>query len=110
MRARRLQRLVVVGGGPGVHKLLRGVWPADLKLRIVLGDASHTAAEARTNLRWADVVAVWGGTILSHSVSVLYTRSVGPEGDKVFQVPRRGVEALAEELIRNLSGRTSRGT
>ena len=98
-RARGYRRLVVVGGAPGVHQALLSLWPADLELRIVDGDdRNHTRTDARAQLRWADVVVVWGGTVLAHKVSLLYTGSQGDDRGKVISLNRRGVAALAERL------------
>ncbi len=102
-RRKRLRRLVVVGGAPGVHKVLEELWPDDLELRIVSGTERHTGESARTNLGWGDAVAVWGSTELNHKVSLLYTRNDGVNAHKVFTVHRRGIEALAQALLDHLA-------
>lgn len=103
-RRRGLRRLVVVGGSPSVHQELRALWPGDLELRIVDGrDRRQDRALARANVEWADVVIVWGSTVLDHRVSTLYTGQEGDGRRKVIAVGRRGVEALAEGVVRHLS-------
>lgn len=91
-----LRRLVVVGGSPGVHAELRRLWP--LELRIVDGTERHTRDVARSNLAWADRVAVLGSSELNHKVSEHYSRSSPPYRRKVIVVPKRGVAALADTL------------
>ncbi len=102
-RRRSVVRVVVVGGSPGVHKSLVGLWPDDLELRIVPGTDRHTGPRARANLGWADVVLVWATTQLDHKVSLLYTKSKPPHAGKVVRVSRRGIEALADRISERLA-------
>jgi hypothetical protein len=71
---------------------------------LVDGVERRTKAEAQGDLAWADVVLVWGSSILARKVSTLYTRDAG--STPVVVVPRRSIEALAGELVRHLAGRT----
>lgn len=100
-RQRGLRRLLVVGGAPSAHEVLRSEWPTDLALRIVDGEPSHSLTAATANLEWADVVVVWGATILPHCTSRHYTRHYRHSA-KVIQLRRRGVESLAHRLIEHL--------
>ncbi|MHB8684035.1 MAG: hypothetical protein ACYC9X_06915, partial [Dehalococcoidia bacterium] len=61
----------------------------------------HSMKTAELNKRWADLVAVWGPTPLRHSVSDKYTEE-SYAGLKVVSVPRRGIEALCDEIVRAL--------
>ena len=97
-----MERILVVGGAPGVHRALQGLWPEDLVLRIVDGTDRTSRREASANLAWADVVLVWGSTELDHRVSDLYTRA---GGRKIVLVARRGVAALADALARHAASR-----
>lgn len=93
LRAAGKSRIVVLGGSPGTRERLADLWPADLSMRFVDGTARHTAQEARTNLAWADVVVIWASTELNHRVTEHYA------GDaKVMVCPKRGIEALADEI------------
>jgi hypothetical protein len=94
-RGAGLHRIAVVGGAPGIHVVLRELWPADLELRIISGTERHSRADAVAVLAWADVVLVWAPTALAHRVSDLYTRAGRA---KVVAVHRRGIEALADAL------------
>lgn len=103
MRRANVRKLVIVGGGPGVHTEIERVWPDDLKLQIVDGSSNDDAKAARQRLAWADLVIVWGGSILSHRVSKLYTDPGTPGREKVVTVMRRGIEALAEAIAERCS-------
>jgi hypothetical protein len=98
-RRRGVGRVVVVGGAPGIHKVLSRIWPKGIDLRIVSGTDRHTGPQARTNVDWADVVLVWASTELDHKVSILYTKA---RSGKVVVATRRGIEALAETLVEHL--------
>jgi hypothetical protein len=98
-RRRGVRRVVVVGGAPGIHKVLRQLWPNGIDLRIVSGTERHTGLQARANLDWADVVVVWAATELDHKVSLLYTKA---RSRKVVVAPRRGIEALAKAIVEHL--------
>jgi hypothetical protein len=96
--ARGLRRLLVIGGGPGTSEDLRQLLAGEVDVRIVDGEGHRNAAKADADLRWADVVAVWSSTILSHKVSKLYTDQRASFRDKLVTVPRRGVAALCRAV------------
>jgi hypothetical protein len=100
---RGIERVLVVGGTPAQHLELRQLFgESGVSWRMVDGTrASHSAKEAELNKRWAQVIVVWGPTPLRHSVSELYTEQ-RYAGLKVVQVPRRGIEALCDELVRGV--------
>ncbi|WP_437877559.1 hypothetical protein [Sorangium sp. So ce513] len=102
-RARGLRRLLVVGGGPGTAEDLRQLLAGEVDIRIVDGEGHRNAAKAEADLRWADVVAVWSSTILSHKVSKLYTDRRDAFRDKLVTVPRRGVAALCMAVAEKVS-------
>jgi hypothetical protein len=99
LRRRGIQRLIVVGGGPGAHAELREHQPEDIELRIIPGDGNENEKSARTNIQWADLVVIWGGTILSHRVSRVYSDVRGAEREKIVSLQRRGVAALAQRIL-----------
>ena len=98
LRRKALRRVLIVGGGPGVHSEIRMMAPDDIELRIVPGDANENEKSARSNLAWADLVVVWGGSILSHRVSTLYTDPSSRTKGKVVSLQRRGLAALAKRI------------
>lgn len=105
--ARRLpeagvQRVVVVGGSPAFRHELERLGTA-VELRLVDGTARRTGAEAARDVDWADLVVVLGGTELAHKVSLLYTRDASSRAKRVVTT-RRGVEAVAAEIVRHLDG------
>lgn len=103
-RARNLRRLLVVGGGPGTAEDLRALLEGDIEVRIVDGEAHRNATQADSEMRWADVVAVWSSTILPHKVSKLYTDHRTELRDKLVTVPRRGVAALCKTVTDKVAG------
>lgn len=97
-----IRRLVVVGGSPSVHDELRQLAPPAWELRIVNGTERRTSEAARADLRWADLILLWGSSELDHKVSELYS------GRNVVHVRRRGIAALLEEAIRFGENRRNR--
>lgn len=91
-----LHRVVIVGGSPSTREELRDLVAGRLELRLVSGSDRRTARDARADLSWADLVAIWGATELDHRVSMLYTQ--GPSG-RIVTCPRRGIAAMAATLI-----------
>jgi hypothetical protein len=96
-----LRRLLVVGGGPGTAKALRELL-GTIQLRIIDGEEHRDASQAESELAWADVVAIWGGTILPHKVSKLYTDRRVTYRDKLVTVTRRGVAALCDAVVEHV--------
>jgi hypothetical protein len=92
--AARPIKLVVVGGSPSVREELRAGAPDRLELRLIDGTERRTSTHAQSDLEWADLIVVWGGSELDHKVSRLYTDAHGAQRGKVLQVSRRGVAAL----------------
>ncbi len=99
-RAAGAQRLVVVGGSPDVRRELRRL-DGRLEIRFVDGTERRRKVEAERDLAWADVVVVAGASELGHKVSTLYTRSPTARRKLVTRA-RRGVEAIAAEVVRHL--------
>jgi hypothetical protein len=93
-RRRHISKLVVVGGSPSVREELKSGAPTEWNLRLIDGTERRTGAQAQTDLEWADLVLVWGGSELDHKVSKLYTDAQGTLRKKLVQVSRRGVAAL----------------
>ncbi len=103
LRRRGIQHLLVVGGTPVQQHDLKGLLAdATVEVRFVDGtQASHSTKQAELNKRWAELVVVWAPTPLRHSVSDKYTEDPYA-GLKVVSVPRRGIEALCDEVVRAL--------
>jgi hypothetical protein len=91
-----LDRLCVVGGSPNTRTELERLVAGRIELRLIDGMSTRNAVQARTDLAWADRVAIWGGTQLAHRVSKLY------HGDHTIQLARRSVRDLALEVAASL--------
>jgi hypothetical protein len=87
-------RLCVVGGSPNTRLELERLVSGRVELRLIDGAVSRSMREAKADLAWADLVILWGSTILDHKVSRLY------KGPKVVQMARRGIRELAREVAR----------
>jgi hypothetical protein len=103
-----LKRLLVVGGGPSTAGELRALLGEAIQLRIVDGESHNNAMHAAAELAWADVVAIWGSTILPHKVSKLYTDRRAEYRAKLVHVSRRGVAALCKTVVEQMKGRSAR--
>ncbi len=98
-----IRRLVVVGGSPGVHGELERLRPAGWELRIIDGTERRTLDLARADIRWADLILIWGSSELDHKVSEHYTREA-PK-DRLVTATRRGIAGLLEAAVTHLSRR-----
>jgi len=108
-----ISRVLVVGGSPSVHDELRQKAPKSWDLRIVDGTGKRTMDQARADLKWAQLVLIWGATELDHKVSGLYTRTDDGARDRVVIVNRRGIAALFEaagERAKQLAARGARSS
>ena len=95
-----IARIVFVGGSPSFRRELERLAGDTLELRLVDGTKRATRESARTDVAWADLVVVCGGTELAHKVSNLYTRDPAARR-KLVQTRRRGIEAIADEVARS---------
>jgi hypothetical protein len=99
--AASLRRLVVIGGSPTIRTRLERELGGALELRLVDGTVARTAAQAREDLAWADVVVLWGSSELAHKATMAYP----PGHPRVVRLVRRGIPALAREVVRHARGR-----
>lgn len=98
-----IRNIVVVGGSPATRDELSLAKPETWELRLIDGTERRNGELARADLRWADLVLVWGSSELDHKVSELYTRDPAFR-HKVVLASRRGVAALLEEAIAHCQG------
>jgi hypothetical protein len=104
MRALGLARLLVVGGSDDSRAELERLLGDYVELRLVVGaGVSRSLKDARADMSWAQVMAIWGGTELDHKVSNLYDDP--PPGVIVARLDRRGIEALANAVLDRLDAR-----
>ncbi len=90
-----LRSVVVIGGTPAYHRVLREGLDGRLKLRLVPGDRRGRMAEYPA----ADVVILWASTILDHRVSAHY-----PNG---WIIPHRGIARMLAAATERIEGRSS---
>ena len=89
-----LRRVVVVGGSPKYHRQLAElVHHHRLQLDLIPGDVRRTQRQADHDLANADVIILWGATLLDHATSDLY-KGKGPA--RVIQVPHRGIGRMLQ--------------
>jgi hypothetical protein len=87
-----VRRLCIVGGSPEYRQQLRALVRDRLELRLIPGNVARTIKQASADTRWADITVIWGGTILDHKVSNLYT---SPDA---ITVHRRSIQEVARAV------------
>jgi hypothetical protein len=98
-----VQRVLVVGGRPPMYAELERKVGHALHLRFVDGTSNlPNGTDALRDCAWADLLVIWAPTPLPHKVSTLYRAEVCGVSHRVT-VHRRGIEALATEVIEHLS-------
>jgi hypothetical protein len=97
-----IRRVLVIGGRPPAYAAMQRTL-GDLELRFVDGTSNlPDGAAALRDCAWADLLVIWAPTPLPHKVSSLYRAEVCAVPHRVT-VHRRGIEALAAEVIEHLS-------
>ncbi|MEL6342400.1 MAG: hypothetical protein AAFV53_04660 [Myxococcota bacterium] len=97
-REQGIERMVVVGGSPRYRQHLKTLFSGALALRLVDGQERRTLKQTKADEAWADVVVIWGGTMLSHSLSALY------RGEGVITLSHRGLAGMLRQLAERLTG------
>lgn len=98
-----IRRVLVVGGRPPMYAELERALGRDLQLRFVDGTSNlPNGTDALRDCAWADLLVIWAPTPLPHKVSTLYRAEVCAVAHRVT-VHRRGIEALAAEVMEHLS-------
>jgi len=100
---RALRRMLVVGGRPPMwSEMDRTLSGSGLQLRHVDGTSKlPSGADALRDCAWAELLVIWAPTPLPHKVSDLYRADVCGVARRVV-VHRRGIEALAMEVVSHL--------
>lgn len=98
-----VRRVLVVGGRPPMYAEMERTIGRDLELRFVDGTSNlPNGTDALRDCAWADLLVIWAPTPLPHKVSSLYRAEVCGVAHRVT-VHRRGIEALAAEVVEHLS-------
>lgn len=99
----KIRRILIIGGSPNARGEV-GRLASDTGLDIRCVDAIGRIVRRRDadhDMAWAQVMVIWAPTPLPHKVSDLYLRS--PAGLISVVCPRRGIAAVAQEIISRLS-------
>lgn len=102
MVAAGMSRVLVVGGTDAKCREILKKSPCEVQWRFVDGKKSRDDRYFRHNREWAEVIIIWGSTVLDHRVSAHFDR----KGDhRVITVTRRSIGALAHEVVDHLNRR-----
>ena len=95
------RRVIVVGGGPDIHREVPLLLGDDLDVRMVDGTLARPGRDVQREINGADVVILLGLTELSHTVSAAWA------SPKTLATNHRGISAFlmeAADKIRQGSG------
>jgi hypothetical protein len=87
------KRIVIVGGSPAYHRILREGLDPRLDVRLIPGNRRGRLPEIPT----ADLVILWASTILDHSVSAQFAEGV--------VIPHRGIARMLTAATEWIEGR-----
>ena len=97
-----VSKVLVVGGTEAKGREIREKSPSGVEWRFVDGTRSKDDRYFRPARRWADIIVIWGSTVLDHRVSSHFEA----KGDaRVITVTRRSIGALAEAVVEHLKRR-----
>ena len=100
--ASNVSKVLVVGGTEAKCREIREKSPPGIEWRFVDGTKSKDDRYFRPGRRWADIIVIWGSTVLDHRVSSHFEA----KGDaRVITVTRRSIGALAEAVVEHLKRR-----
>lgn len=102
LAAANLTKVLVVGGSEAKGREILQKSPSGVDWRFVDGTKSKDDRYFRPARRWADIIVIWGSTVLDHKVSSHFE---GKGDDRVITVNRRSIGALADEVIEHLARR-----
>lgn len=88
-----VKRVVIVGGSPAYHRLLKEGIDPRIDLRLIQGDRRGSVPQ----VPGADIVILWASTILDHSVSAKF-----PEG---IVIPHRSIARMLGAATEWIEGR-----
>ncbi len=103
--AANMRRILVVGGTPAKRTEIAEKSPDGVEWRLLDGQKSRDDRYFRADRNWADVIVIWGSTLLDHRVS---NHFAGRGDDRVITVERRGIAALADGVVQHLKARQTR--
>ena len=98
----KVSKVLVVGGTEAKTREIREKSPRGIEWRFVDGTRSKDDRYFRPARRWAEVIVIWGSTVLDHRVSSHFE---GKGDARVITVTRRSIGALAEAVVQHLNRR-----
>ena len=101
-----IDRILVVGGTEAKEREIRQKSPPELAWRFVDGKRVRDDRYYQPHRDWAQVIVIWQSTPLDHKVSDHFD---GKGDARVITVRRRGVTAIAQELISHVARAGSGG-
>lgn len=103
---RGLRRIRIIGGSPAYHTQLRDLAASsDVELKLISGIHKRTEKQARADQKHADLVVLWGATLLDHATAGLYDR----KRSSVLTVAHRGLAGMLGRLETMLERGSKRG-
>ena len=97
-----IAKVLVVGGTEAKGREILQKSPRGVEWRFVDGTKSKDDRYFRPARRWADIIVIWGSTVLDHKVSSHFE---GRGDDRVITVTRRSIGALADAVVEHLNRR-----
>jgi hypothetical protein len=101
---KQVHNLVLVGGSPAYRKQIGALAAAhpSLRLDLVPGTVRRPTRKAEADMHRADIVVIWGGTLLDHSISENYREGSGKA--RLVTVRDRGITRMLEAVRRFVVG------
>ncbi len=97
-----IAKVLVVGGTEAKTREILQKSPRGVEWRFVDGTKSKDDRYFRPARQWADIIVIWGSTVLDHKVSSHFE---GRGDDRVITVTRRSIGALADAVVEHLNRR-----
>jgi hypothetical protein len=102
-RSAGIHKVVIVGGSPAYRKALKDLAAPgrrELRVELVDGKARHREKKIRGLARGADLVLIWGATILDHATSNAFEAS----GARTLTIPHRGISTMLSAAATRVRG------
>jgi len=96
--AGRIRNVVLVGGSPAYRKQIGALASEhpDVRVDLVPGTVRRPTHKAEADMRRADVVVIWGATLLDHSISENYKPGRGKA--RLLTVRDRGITRMLKAV------------
>jgi len=98
-----VRAVTFVGGSPNYRRQVKELSAgAKLEIKLVPGSVRRPKHKADADMRKADVVVIWGSTILDHSISENYRPDAGKA--RLVPVNVRGISRMLDQVRRAVLG------